>query len=111
MKKHSSAAAAPAIDIKPQHLKIVQDIVRICLPAESKIYVVGSRVKGKAQKGSDLDLAIDAKRALTQEERNKLAVAFTESDLPYTVDCIDMRDISENFKASLRKHKLPLPLA
>lgn len=99
----------PTISIRPQDLAIVQTIVGAGLPADAQVWVFGSRAKGTTRRGADLDLAIDAGRRLKQAERIALNEAFEESDLPYTVDVVDMHEVSEQFRAIIDEHKIALP--
>jgi predicted nucleotidyltransferase len=98
-----------SIDIRPQDLAIVQRIVQNTLPQGVHIWVFGSRAQGTAKKASDLDLAVDAGRPLMPSEVTALADAFEESDLPYTVDVVDMQTVNERFLKIIDEAKLPLP--
>jgi predicted nucleotidyltransferase len=86
------------IDIRPEHLKIVEDILKKHLSVNATVWVFGSRAKNSARKFSDLDLAVDAGRPLSNQVMTELAFDFEESDLPYKVDVIDWHKIKENFK-------------
>ncbi len=46
------------VDIRPDHLEIVQDILRERLPAGFRVWVFGSRAKWTTTDASDLDLAV-----------------------------------------------------
>jgi predicted nucleotidyltransferase len=98
------------IDMRPQDLKIVQNILRAHLPATARAFVFGSRATGKTKRSSDLDLAIDLGRILTREENADLADAFDESDLPYRVDVVDLNGASESFRAIIERDRTPLPI-
>ena len=96
------------IDIRSNDLKIVQQILADALPKNAKVWVFGSRATWKTKRSSDLDLAIDAGRALTRNENSALADAFDESDLPYKVDVVDMHNVTNPFKAIIERQMLPL---
>jgi predicted nucleotidyltransferase len=96
------------IDITPQELTLVQDILRAQIPT-AQVWVFGSRAKGTTRRGSDLDLAIDAKRKLTASETSVLAEAFDEAPLPYRVDLVDTHGISATFKAIIERDRVGLP--
>ena len=98
------------IDIRPQDLDILRRVLKSTLPHNVRVYVFGSRANGRARPASDLDLAIDAGRPLTLDERAALSEAFSESDLPYKVDVADMRQIDEAFLAAVEREKAPLLL-
>ncbi|HLN23962.1 MAG TPA: nucleotidyltransferase domain-containing protein, partial [Patescibacteria group bacterium] len=96
------------VDIRPCDLKIVQDILHDVLPPDAQVWVFGSRAKWTTKDSSDLDLAIDAGRALTSKEASALADAFEESDLPYTVDVADMWSVSDTFREIIERDKVAL---
>lgn len=96
------------IDIRSNDLKIVQQILADALPKNAKVWVFGSRATWKTKRSSDLDLAIDAGRALTRNESSALADAFDESDLPYKVDVVDMHNVSDTFKAIIERQIVTL---
>ena len=100
-----------SVDMRPQDLKIVRDILRVHLPATAQAFVFGSRATGRTKRSSDLDLAIDLGRALTRKESADLADAFDDSDLPYRVDVVDLNEVSESFKAIIERDRTPLPIA
>ncbi len=64
-------------------------LVREVIPG-AQVWAFGSRVKGTARDGSDLDLLIDAGRPLTLDERAALSAHFEDSDLPVRVDFVDL---------------------
>lgn len=96
------------IDITSDNLALVQQILRIHLSG-TKIWVFGSRAKGTARRGSDLDLAIDAGTPLPLSLKSRLAVALDEAPLPFNVDLVDLHSITPQFRALIDAHKLPLP--
>jgi amidophosphoribosyltransferase len=97
------------IDITPAHLVIVQNVLRALAPAGTHVWVFGSRARGEARPASDLDLAIDAGRALEISENSALAEAFDEATLPYRVDLVDLHTVSDMFKAIIERDRLPFP--
>jgi uncharacterized protein len=81
---------------------IVRDILDHVLPESATVLVFGSRATGRVKRSSDLDLAIDAGRPLTQLEAFSLADAFEESDLSYKVDVIDLNAVSATMAERIR---------
>ena len=77
------------VDIRPDHLEIVQEILRAHLSAGFKVWVFGSRANWTTKDSSDLDLAVEGAVRLDHKSMIGLEVAFEESDLPYTVDVVD----------------------
>jgi len=86
------------IDLPADHRNLVLTILAAHLPQGSAAWVFGSRATGRARRHSDLDLAIDAGRRLTLDERARLTEAFSESDLPYKVDVVDWHAIDDRFR-------------
>ena len=97
------------VDIRPDHLEMVQDILRAHLPAGFKVWVFGSRANWTTKDSSDLDLAVEGASRLDYKAMVGLEVAFEESDLPYTVDVVDLADVSKEFREIVEGQKAPLP--
>ena len=91
-------SAAGALDVPVDALAIVRAILRAHLPAGARVWAFGSRACGRAKPYSDLDLAIDAGRALTLGEMAALGEAFSESDLAWKVDVVDWRAAEAGFR-------------
>jgi predicted nucleotidyltransferase len=89
---------------------IVRSILAAGLPPDTRIWVFGSRATGATKASCDLDLAIDAGRRLTEEERSALREAFEDPDLPYTVDVVDWATVSEAFRKIIERDRLAMPL-
>ena len=85
------------IDIRPDHLQIVKEILEEYVPA-CKVCAFGSRVNGIVKSYSDLDLVIMAKEKLDRRLLYRLQEAFQESKLPFRVDVLDWNRISESFR-------------
>ncbi len=96
------------VQIQEHHLKMIQNILKNSLFPGSKVWVFGSRARGTARRASDLDLAIDANRALDKKENAELFHAFEESDLPYKVDVVDLYVVNDNLKKIIDQEKKPL---
>jgi predicted nucleotidyltransferase len=71
--------------------------------------VFGSRAHGRPRPYSDLDLAIDAGRHLSLTETAALAEAFSESDLPWKVDLLDLQLVGPAFRHVVEQVSIPLP--
>lgn len=85
------------IDIQPQHLKIVKDILHTYL-SEYEVRAFGSRVKQTARQFSDLDLVVMTKRPLSLRTLCEVENAFSNSDLPWKVDILDWSCTSAEFQ-------------
>jgi uncharacterized protein len=94
--------------LSADHRRLVLTILRAHLPEGAEAWVFGSRATGRARRYSDLDLAIDAGRPLTLDERARLAEAFRDSDLPYRVDLVDWHGIDDGFRQLIAAQRIPL---
>ena len=95
------------MDLKPQHLKIVHDIIARHLPGlEVKLF--GSRAKGTAKPYSDLDLVIIGDELLPVTTIRILRDAFDDSDLPFQVDLVEWAGTSEEFRKVITMSAIPL---
>ena len=92
----------PRIDLTPEHLKIVQDVLRQHVP-DKEVLAFGSRVTWTAREYSDLDLAIMGNEPIPLDTSSALEEAFSESDLPFKVDLIDWAQTSETFRNIIRR--------
>jgi predicted nucleotidyltransferase len=99
---------AAAIDITPEHRRLVIGILRAHLPPGAAVWVFGSRATGRARRYSDLDLAIDAGRPLSLAEIGTLVEALSDSDLPYRVDIVDWCVTGDAFRRLIAADRLPL---
>lgn len=91
-----------AIDIKADHLKIVQDILKKYLPGK-KVLAFGSRAKGTAKNTSDLDLCVIGVEPLSFNLLAHLGDAFSESNLPYKVDIVDWTTLDDGFRKMVQQ--------
>ena len=100
--------ATPPVDIRPDHLKIVHDILREHLPPDVKVWVFGSRATWTTKHSSDLDLALECADKIDRKVRGYLEDAFEDSDLPYTVDVVDMSQVSDSFRRIVEARRTQL---
>ncbi len=97
----------PLIDLRPDHLNIVRDLLRRHLPTHT-VVAFGSRATWKAKDYSDLDLALMGDTPITIAKSSTLAEAFRESDLPFKVDLVDWEEIDEAFREIVRRDAVVL---
>ncbi len=98
------------VDIRDDHLAMVQDILYKHLPRDVKVWVFGSRANWTTKDSSDLDLALEGTANLDHKVMVGLEAAFEESELPYTVDVVDLNAVSHTFKQIVKEQRVPLPL-
>jgi predicted nucleotidyltransferase len=91
-----------AIDLSPQHLRVVCDLLGTHLPGVA-VWAYGSRVRGNARQYSDLDLV-----AFTGPEHatrfDILREAFEESDLLFRVDLFAWFETPCSFRSQIRQN-------
>ncbi|MEW6774926.1 MAG: restriction endonuclease subunit S [Bdellovibrionota bacterium] len=95
----------PLLDVRPDHLEIIQKILRRHVPGR-EIWAFGSRATWTAKEHSDLDLAVIGEEPLSFQTLGALRDDFSESDLPYKVDVVDWATTSESFREIIRKDKV-----
>ncbi len=93
------------IDVRADHLKIVQDILQTFVP-EREVWAFGSRAKWLAKEYSDLDLCIVGETPLSFRTMGLLEEAFQDSDLPYKVDVVDWASTSASFREIVARDKV-----
>ena len=87
------------IDIESRYLEQVKNIINTILKDQNlKIYVFGSRATGKAKKYSDLDVALMSDTKIDGNKMSEIIIKLEDTTIPYKVDVIDLREISETFK-------------
>ena len=101
---------ANPVDIRPDHLEIVQGILREYLPEGVKVWVFGSRANWTTKDSSDLDLALEGENALSHKLLGVLKDAFDDSTLPYTVDVVDLNRIRGSFRQIVESQRVLLAL-
>jgi predicted nucleotidyltransferase len=94
------------IEIAPEEARIVLDILQARIP-EREIWIFGSRVRKRARRRSDLDLAVGGSMPLTLAQRADLADDFLQSDLPYFVDIVDLASITTEFRQIIEPDFIP----
>ena len=103
-----AAEATRWIDLSPEHRVQVLDIIRRRLP-DARVWVYGSRAKGRARRYSDLDLMLDAGgQPIPLNIMGDLDEDFDESNLPIIVDLHDMALTEARFLDRVRKDFLLL---
>ena len=95
------------MDLKPEHLRIVCDILARQLPG-CEVQLFGSRANGTAKPHSDIDLVIMGDELLPVTTMRILRDAFDDSDLPFQVDIVEWAGTSEEFRKVIALSAIPL---
>jgi type I restriction enzyme S subunit len=93
------------IDIRPDYLQIVQNILQKHVP-QHEVWAFGSRAKWTAKEYSDLDLCIVSDRPLSFSVLGALADDFSDSELPWKVDVVDWATTSAPFRKIIERDKV-----
>ena len=99
---------APAIDLRPDHGKIVADILRDHLPHGFSVWVFGSRAEWETKDSSDLDLALEGDGPLDARTLTAIEMAFEKSLLPFRVDVVDLGRVDERFRDIVLRGRIAL---
>lgn len=95
------------LDLPADQLAVVRAILAEHLP-HAKVWAYGSRVQGTAKRFSDLDLAVEDKEELSISTWGNLHHAFQESDLPISVDILDMHAVKQPFRKIVMEQRIPI---
>ena len=93
------------LDIRPDHLQIVQAILQKHVP-QYAVWAFGSRAKWTAKDYSDLDLCVVSNKPLSFSLLGAIAEDFSDSDLPWKVDVVDWATTSEGFRKIIERDKV-----
>lgn len=93
------------LELESEHVCLAKELLSKFLPAQTKIWVFGSRIKGTAKQFSDLDLAIELTQAMSKTDWIDLKAAFDQSLLPMKVDLVRFDEIDDSFKAIIDQEK------
>jgi predicted nucleotidyltransferase len=81
---------------------IIVPIIVKYLP-DAKIILYGSRARGDAREGSDIDVALDMGHAIDTLIMSNIIGDLEESQLPICFDIVDFRKISEDMQNRIFK--------
>lgn len=95
--------------LSAEELSVVKAILRAHLPNSVTVHVFGSRACGRAKAWSDLDLLLEAAAPVPLSTIAALAEAFEESELPWKVDIVDRKAVSDRFGRLIDQSKVALP--
>lgn len=86
--------------LRPQYLKILTDIFESYCP-EAEIWAYGSRVKGDAHEGSDLDMVV--KSFNSNKNIYKLRELINDSNIPILTDILEFEKLPKSFQEEIKK--------
>lgn len=95
------------LNATPAEQEVIKSILKTLVPSR-KVAVFGSRANGTPKPYSDIDLAIYGSEPLPISTLCELREAFSESDLPYRVDIVDMTTVADDFRAVIEANKITI---
>jgi predicted nucleotidyltransferase len=84
------------MSIEKKYQKQLIAIIHKHLPG-CKIYLFGSRATNKHHPGSDIDLALDAKKIISFDTLVAILIDIDNTTIPVKVDLVDIHAASNNF--------------
>jgi predicted nucleotidyltransferase len=76
--------------------------------ADRDVRAFGSRVAGGARRWSDLDLLVMGDQPLPDLVRAQLVAEFEDSDLPFRVDVLELRDLPAAWRRRIEAHSVQI---
>ena len=95
------------LDLPPAQLAIVLRILAERIP-KARAWAYGSRVVGRAGKFSDLDIAVEGSTTMGDRTLAMLREDLVDSDLPISVDVLDLRRVTPSFRALIESRRVAL---
>jgi uncharacterized protein len=94
-----------ALQLSPQDLSELRRLLRLHLPA-AEVWAYGSRVRGQAHAGSDLDLVVRQPEQLhlPLPGVSALREAVAQSSLPILVEVHDWAALPPEFRREIDRH-------
>ena len=87
--------------LRAEYLQMLVDIFNSYCP-KAEIWAYGSRIKGEAHEGSDLDLVI---KNFNSPNKNiyDLRTLINDSDIPIIVEIVDFNNVPASFQEEILK--------
>ena len=80
-----------------------KEIVSFLEGEDVSVFLFGSRARGDARPGSDVDIAVVPHGRFDRSKLLFLREVVEELNVPYNVDVVDFSDVSEEFKQEALK--------
>jgi len=88
--------------LNPEYKDKIVKILTVLFP-KAKIYLFGSRARGTHSDRSDIDIAIDEGLVVRPRRIGEANNMFAESNIPYSIDVVDIHSVSEKMKELILK--------
>ncbi len=73
---------------------------------QANIYLFGSRARKDNTPQSDIDIAIENKTKIDSSILSNIREEIEESTIPFTVDIVDLNDVSKELREQILKDKI-----
>lgn len=103
--KTSSSPSSPlqGLRLTERYLQLIRDVLDHELSqCRCRVYLFGSRAENRANRASDVDLAVDTNEGV-KEKLARIQTAFEESEIPFTVDIVDLNSTSPALKQKIKQ--------
>lgn len=97
--------------LEPRYTQLLLNLAKAYFSQPVRLVAYGSRAKGTAHAGSDLDLAVvacDENREIDSREFQQFRIAINESNIPILVQAFDYRRLPEAFRAAIDRDGIEL---
>ena len=71
------------------------------LAPQAKIYLFGSRARKTHSRSSDIDIAIDAGKALSHAAIDEMVSVFSATNIVEKIDVVDIHQVSDDMRDSI----------
>jgi predicted nucleotidyltransferase len=90
------------MNLEKEYQDKIGRVLRALFPT-AKIYFFGSRARGTNSEMSDIDVAIDTGKAERWRDIGEARDMFVESNIPYSIDVVDLNDITQTMRESIKR--------
>lgn len=91
------------LNVTEKDRQVLIRIITKYLP-KTKIYLFGSRAREDHALESDIDIALDNNNKIESSILSSIREGVEESTIPFTVDIIDLNNVSNDFKKQILKN-------
>jgi len=93
------------ISPETKYLNIAKEIILKYVPKDDfAVFLFGSRANGKYNRTSDIDIGFMGEKELPIMIKSTIEDELEESIIPYTVDLIDFKKVSPDFREIALEH-------
>ena len=103
-----TSIAEPPVLLAPEYRREIQRcLAPLLTPLGARLILFGSRARGDAHPGSDIDIAVAAGQPLPREVLAAARECLEESSLPFRVDLVDLAGADPELAAAVSREGVP----